>query len=53
MFLRIVYLRNYLHYLLGGNSITLINCYSSQGYNIAIKYTICISARTKFFNANN
>jgi hypothetical protein len=53
MFLRIVCLRNYLHYLLGGNSIALINYYSSRGYNIAIKYTICISTCIKFFNANN
>jgi hypothetical protein len=29
MFLRIIYLQNYLHYLLGGNPITLINYYSS------------------------
>jgi hypothetical protein len=53
MFLRIVCLQNYLHYLLDSNSIALINCCSSQGYNIAVKYTICVSTYTKFFNANN
>jgi hypothetical protein len=53
MFLRVIYLRNYLHCLLGGNSIVLINYYSSRGRNIAIKYTIYVSAYTKFFNANN
>jgi hypothetical protein len=53
MFLRIIRLWNYLYYLLGGNSIALINYYSSRGYNIAIKYTIYVSTRTKFFNANN
>jgi hypothetical protein len=53
MFLRVIYLRNYSHYLLGSNSIALINYCSSRGYNIAIKYTIYVSAYTKFFNANN
>jgi hypothetical protein len=53
MFLRIVCLQNYSHYYLGSNSIALINYYSLQGRNVAIKYTICVSACTKFFNANN
>jgi hypothetical protein len=53
MFLHVVCLRNYLHCLLGSNLITLINYYSLQGRNIAVKYTIYISAYTKFFNANN
>jgi hypothetical protein len=53
MFLRIIYLQNHLHYYLGSNPITLINYYSLQSRNVAIKYTIYISARTKFFNANN
>jgi hypothetical protein len=53
MFLRIIYLQNHLHYYLGSNPIALINYYSLQGCNVAVKYTICVSARTKFFNANN
>jgi hypothetical protein len=29
-----------------------MNCYSSRGRNVAVKYTICVSIRTKFLNAN-
>jgi hypothetical protein len=51
--LRVVRPRNHSHCLLGGSPIASMNCCSSRGRNVAVKYTICVSARTKFFNANN
>jgi hypothetical protein len=52
MFLRVVCPRNHSHCFFSGNPIASMNCCSSCGRNVAVKYTICVSAHTKFLNAN-
>jgi hypothetical protein len=52
MFLRVVYPQNHSHCFFSSNPIALINYYSLRSCNVAVKYTIYVFARTKFFNAN-